>query len=82
MIKKKVMSEVVVCLAPVHLKSAEAIRDAFSVRRETVRKWYRQGAPIAFDGQTYSAEYNALQAWRVTNDRGDYSTESGRVSGA
>ena len=54
-----------VIVAPVHLKSLTDICDTFSKSRETVRGWYNDGAPIAFDGDKYYAEYNALQAWLV-----------------
>ena len=54
-----------VVIAPVHLKSLSDICDTFSKSRETVKGWYGDGAPIAFDGERYSAEYNALQAWLV-----------------
>lgn len=52
-------------VAPVHLKSLADICATFGKRRSTIREWYEQGAPIAFDGRQYSAEYNQLQAWIV-----------------
>lgn len=54
-----------IAITPVHLPSLGAIAKTFSVGAMTVRSWYKQGAPIAFEGGRYSAEYNALQAWRV-----------------
>ena len=56
---------VVVPVAPVHLKSMGEICATFSKTRETIKTWYDLGAPIAFDGERYSAEYNQLQAWLV-----------------
>lgn len=55
----------VVCVAPRHLPSLAAIAAKFKRSPNTVRDWYRKGAPIAFDGSRYSAEYNQLQAWCV-----------------
>ena len=54
-----------VVIAPVHLKSLADICATFSKSRETVKGWYDEGAPIAFDGERYSAEYNSLQVWLV-----------------
>ena len=59
--------EIKIFLVPRHLPSLTAIADIFERSPNTVREWYRQGAPIAFDGTRYSAEYNALQAWCVEN---------------
>lgn len=56
-----------VFVAPRHLPSLQAIADKFGRSPRTIRAWYRAGAPIAFDGARYSAEYNSLQAWCVTN---------------
>lgn len=55
-----------ITVTPVHLPSLSAIAKTFSVGAMTVRGWYKQGAPIAFERGRYSAEYNALQAWRVS----------------
>ena len=60
---------VVVPVAPVHLKSMGEICVTFSKERATVKGWYEMGAPIAFDGERYSAEYNQLQAWIVKQFR-------------
>jgi hypothetical protein len=54
-----------VIVAPVHLRTLEDIRTTFGRTEETVKKWYHDGAPISFDGSSYSAEYNSLQAWLV-----------------
>lgn len=50
-------------VAPVHLKNLSEICETFGVGKDRVRKWYKSGAPIVLD-RGYSAEYNALQAWR------------------
>lgn len=54
-----------IAVAPVHLKSLTDICATFGKRRSTVKDWFAGGAPIAFDGKQYSAEYNQLQAWIV-----------------
>ena len=54
-----------VLIAPVHLKTLGDICTTFGRTEETVKKWHREGGPIAFDGSSYSAEYNQLQAWLV-----------------
>ena len=63
------MSTAPVSIAPVHLRSLSDIRTKFGRTEETVKKWLRDGAPIAFDGSSYSAEYNQLQAWLVESSR-------------
>lgn len=58
-------------VAPMPLNSMTDIRKAFKVGRSTVIEWVNQGAPIAVETDPisqkirYSAEYNALQSWRV-----------------
>ena len=54
-----------VAVTPVHLKGLTNICATFGKRKSSVRTWHEQGAPIAFDGCHYSAEYNQLQAWLV-----------------
>lgn len=56
-----------VLIAPVHLKNLEMICTTFKRTEEKVKRWQKKGAPIAFDGYSYSAEYNQLQAWLVQN---------------
>lgn len=53
-------------LAPVHLKSLTDIAATFKRRKETVKNWRAEGAPIAMDSGQYCAEYNALMAWLVS----------------
>lgn len=60
-----------ITLAPEHLPSLRAITKKFKVAPDVVKRWQLMGAPIAIE-QTgdakvlrYSAEYNALQSWRV-----------------
>jgi hypothetical protein len=52
-------------VAPLHLRRLADICTTFGRTEETVKKWRRSGAPIAFDGASYCAEYNQLQAWLV-----------------
>lgn len=60
-----------VIVASLHLHSLKDICRIFKVGRNTVLKWIGQGAPIAVEADPengkfrYSAEYNALQSWRV-----------------
>ncbi len=56
---------IVVYLSPRHLSSLAAIASVFERSPNTVRKWYKAGAPISLIDGRYSAEYNALQAWCV-----------------
>ena len=62
-------------VAPKHLSSLQAICDEFKAGRDTVKRWWADGAPIAvdYDGKgnpcRFSAEYNELQAWRVNQSR-------------
>lgn len=58
-----------VAVSPDPLRTLEEIINRFKVTRSTVKEWMRRGAPIAFTGKTYQAEYNALQAWRVAETR-------------
>lgn len=59
----------VVAVTPVMLNSLTEIAKTFARSAKTVRKWHSDGAPIVregADGSTrYSAELNALQAWRL-----------------
>ncbi len=50
-------------IAPMHLRSLDTISKVFGKRRETVKSWYEEGAPIAYDGTSYCSEYNLLFAW-------------------
>ena len=52
-----------VTLQPMPLNSMAAICRVFCKSRRTVRKWYEAGAPISFDGDAYSSEYNILRVW-------------------
>lgn len=63
-----------VTVTPIHLRSLREIQKQFGVGRETVLRWMKAGAPIAVEATggcgkeerySYSAEYNALQEWRV-----------------
>lgn len=68
--EKKELSETmpqVVLVAPVHLRNMAEICTTFGKKRGTVKKWYAEGAPIAYDGSQYSAEYNQLMTWLVGN---------------
>jgi hypothetical protein len=64
-----------IILSPEHLNSSTAIRKRFGVGIPKIRLWHEQGAPIAIERNAkgeirgYSAEYNALQAWRVEQSR-------------
>ncbi len=55
--------ELSVC--PEHLSSLRKICIKFKKARSSVLKWKEEGAPIAFDGLKYCAEYNQLQNWLV-----------------
>ena len=57
----------VVVVAPVHLKKLSDICATLGKTRDTVKSWYGKGAPIAYDGVQYSAEYNQLVTWLVNN---------------
>ncbi len=52
-----------VAIAPVHLKGMEAICKVFGKSRNTIKTWCKNGAPIAFDGYCYYAEYMTLFTW-------------------
>ena len=55
-----------VAMVPVHLMGARAIAEKFRVHENTVKLWKKEGAPIAFVGRMYQAEYSALQAWLIS----------------
>ena len=59
----------VVAMMPVHLDTLEQICGTFNVGKETVKSWWRSGAPITKRGKgvntSWDAEYNCLQAWKV-----------------
>lgn len=57
-------------VAPVHLKSLTDIAATFKRRKETVKSWRDEGAPIALDSGQYCAEYNVLMAWLVSRSTG------------
>lgn len=57
-------------VAPVHLRSLTDIAATFKRRKETVKGWRTEGAPIALDSGQYCAEYNALMAWLVSRSSG------------
>ena len=54
---------------PKILKNMVEICEVFGVGRATVQTWIREGAPVVVENGSrkprYSAECNALQAWRV-----------------
>ena len=54
-----------------HLAGARAIAEKFKVHENTVKLWKKAGAPIAFVGRMYQAEYSALQAWLAGWRRGE-----------
>ena len=56
-------------VAPVHLRGADKIAETFKVHRETVKEWWKKGAPIATIGGAYCAEYNALMLWLCQKPR-------------
>lgn len=62
-------------VAPQHLGSMARIKEAFGVGSDRVKAWFAEGAPIAveYDRKNniceYSAEYNALQSWRVKREK-------------
>ena len=60
---------VVVAVKPEIINSLAAIAERFGRDERLVKAWYKEGAPIACEGRgnsaRYSAEVNALQAWRV-----------------
>ncbi len=56
-------------VAPKHLRSLAEICKTYGKGRESVKKWYAEGAPIAFDGFSYFSEYHALQNWLVERGR-------------
>lgn len=68
-----------IVVTPLHLRGLKEIQKQFGVGRETVLRWVEAGAPIAVEvtggsgkeeRRSYSAEYNALQEWRVTQRSG------------
>lgn len=61
--------EQIINITSKHLSSLDQICHVFGRGKKTVRGWYDNDAPIAFDGQRYFAEYNALQAWLVMESR-------------
>lgn len=54
-----------VVLSPKPLNSMAEICEAFGRGRKKIKAWCAQGAPIAVEGDRYSAEYNTLHAWLV-----------------
>ncbi len=56
-------------VAPRHLRSLAEICKTYGKGRESVKKWFDEGAPIAFDGFSYFSEYHALQNWLVERGR-------------
>ena len=60
---------IVVYLSPRHLSSLAAIASVFERSPNTIRKWYKAGAPISLLDGRYSAEYNTLQAWAIAQSR-------------
>ena len=53
-----------VAVASEHLRSLRAICQKFRRSRSTVKAWAKEkDCPIAFDGKSYMAEYNALMRW-------------------
>lgn len=66
-------------IAPLPLSSLAEICAAFKKSRATVLRWRTAGAPIAFAGGRYQAEYNALMAWLVEYTRKPEKKSSGLV---
>ena len=70
---------IVVASRPRILRNLREICEEMGVGPQTVKKWVRQGAPIAVEGegsrQRYSAEGGQVQAWRIARsfaeERGD-----------
>ncbi len=52
-----------VAIAPVHLRGLETIGRVFGKSKNTVKDWCNCGAPIAYDGSSYCAEYITLFTW-------------------
>lgn len=48
---------------PIHMKGADEIAEVFSVARETVVQWAKEGAPIRMVGKRYQANYKDLWEW-------------------
>ncbi|MCD7984148.1 MAG: MerR family transcriptional regulator [Desulfovibrio sp.] len=62
---------VVVSYTPKILRNMAEICEEMGVGEKTVKKWVKQGAPVAVEGDgrrvRYSAEVARLQAWRETS---------------
>ena len=56
-------------VSPKILRSMREICGEMGVGEKTVKKWVKQGAPVAVEGtgkrRRYSAELLTLQSWRV-----------------
>lgn len=56
-------------VSPKILRSMREICGEMGVGEKTVKKWVKQGAPVAVEGRgsrkRYSAEAAALQNWRI-----------------
>lgn len=48
-----------------HLKGKNSIATRFGVSSRTVLLWIKDGAPIAFVGKKYQANYEVLMDWLV-----------------
>lgn len=65
----RMTADMLLSVAPKHLASLDQICKEFGRSRETVLGWARRGAPIAYEGRKYCAEYNTLMKWLVLQSR-------------
>jgi len=69
------MPEMLISYTPRVLRTMDEICRKMGVGPSTVKKWMKDGAPIAFElgahskRGRYSAELGALQQWRVNHSR-------------
>ena len=59
-------------ILPILLTSKASIAYKFRVSERKVVEWYKQGAPITFDGKRYTTELNSLQSWLVDKWKAEF----------
>ena len=63
---QKNISPLPVMVAPLQIKTLGDLCSIYGKTKETIKRWYQEGAPINFDGANYSADYHSLETWRLS----------------
>ena len=63
--QREAMRAIPVSVTPLQIKTLADLCVIYGKTRDTIKKWYQEGAPINFDGANYSADYHLLEAWRL-----------------